>query len=714
MDEGIKIPIDLDPSGSFAVLSELQNEAVNTGESFKKAVEPVKELARELDDMGRSAIRSGAGLDGIENALRRPGENMKNLATNTDRASAALKNLPNTSGQATQAMINLSRVAQDAPYGFIGIANNLNPLLESFQRLKASAGSTGGALKALTSELTGAGGLGLALGIASSLMVVFGGSLFGTTSKIEDQKEAVQQIETSYDRLQKTVDSVSKNLAEEGNTFNLLLPFLKDYTITTKERARVLDELKEKYPSYLDNLKAEANYYDDISTAIKGNIENLAVQTELKSLMSGMNEDFQKAIKLQIDLNQLRRNQQGGESGFFAMSEADFKAEETRIQDQLRNITKSLKAGRDSLEIVAGSGKSLLETLFPDLNKPKKGSDKEINDIIERAKRISEAFKNSIDLKLGTTVVDTKMEEFRKSLTFLDKFDKGQFKFKFSVPVDLTPPPAEEVKKSVFDFGSMFQQELKSYFKNNNVTDFTLITAAQIDKASQSFGEDYASGFIKAVYSNLKKGQSLSKAIENATDLTNTTIAINKQFQSIASSAVSSLAEGLGTALGGGDLKNAFSAFASIIADGFINIGKQMVAAAPVITALKAAIKNLNPAILLPAGIALIGIGSALRASLNNSVKFAQGGMVFGRTLGEFGEGIGTTRQNPEVVAPLDNLKSMIGDIITGRSFGRGGGIDIGSGGSSLSPIGPVELFFDGNDLRGSLVLVEKKQGRLF
>ena len=36
------------------------------------------------------------------------------------------------SNEATASLINLSRVAQDAPYGFIGIANNINPLLESF------------------------------------------------------------------------------------------------------------------------------------------------------------------------------------------------------------------------------------------------------------------------------------------------------------------------------------------------------------------------------------------------------------------------------------------------------------------------------------------------------------------------------------------------------------------------------------------------------
>ena len=57
------------------------------------------------------------------------------------------------SNQAANALTNLGRVAQDAPFGFIGIQNNLNPLLESFQRLKAESGSTGGALKALAGSI---------------------------------------------------------------------------------------------------------------------------------------------------------------------------------------------------------------------------------------------------------------------------------------------------------------------------------------------------------------------------------------------------------------------------------------------------------------------------------------------------------------------------------------------------------------------------------
>jgi hypothetical protein len=49
--------------------------------------------------------------------------------------------LKNGANQATSAMTNLGRVIQDAPFGIIGITNNINPLLESFQRLKTETGS---------------------------------------------------------------------------------------------------------------------------------------------------------------------------------------------------------------------------------------------------------------------------------------------------------------------------------------------------------------------------------------------------------------------------------------------------------------------------------------------------------------------------------------------------------------------------------------------
>lgn len=71
------------------------------------------------------------------------------------------------------------------------------------------------------------------------------------------------------------------------------------------------------------------------------------------------------------------------------------------------------------------------------------------------------------------------------------------------------------------------------------------------------------------------------------------------------------------------------------------------------------------------AGIPIVGAGMALAAiagvvaSLMSIPKFANGGIAFGPTIGMFGEYAGASH-NPEVVAPLDRLRAIIGDSSAG------------------------------------------------
>ena len=65
-------------------------------------------------------------------------------------------------------------------------------------------------------------------------------------------------------------------------------------------------------------------------------------------------------------------------------------------------------------------------------------------------------------------------------------------------------------------------------------------------------------------------------------------------------------------------------------------------------------------------GLAAIAVGAALKGlanKVNNEgiTAFAKGGIISGPTVGLLGEYAGA-RHNPEVVAPLNKLKSMIGD----------------------------------------------------
>lgn len=132
------------------------------------------------------------------------------------KAAINLNNVPKASNTATQSLTNLSRVAQDLPYGFIGIANNLNPLLESFQRLKQESGSSKEALKALGNSLMGAGGLGLALGIGSALLVKFGDKLLGMGDNAEEARKEVEALTNALEYLSSETQRVGHDLDNEG------------------------------------------------------------------------------------------------------------------------------------------------------------------------------------------------------------------------------------------------------------------------------------------------------------------------------------------------------------------------------------------------------------------------------------------------------------------------------------------------------------------
>lgn len=96
------------------------------------------------------------------------------------------------------------------------------------------------------------------------------------------------------------------------------------------------------------------------------------------------------------------------------------------------------------------------------------------------------------------------------------------------------------------------------------------------------------------------------------------------------------------------------------------------------VLAVQKSLETLNPFVAIAAGIALVALGSMFRsraADISKNAgggvkKFAKGGIVSTPTMGVFGEYPGA-RQNPEVVAPLDRLKGMIGN--TGNRVEVGG-----------------------------------------
>ena len=166
------------------------------------------------------------------------------------------------SNRGAYALTNLSRVAQDAPFGFIAIQNNISPLVDSFGALVRESGSVGGALRSLTSSLIGPAGIGLAIAVATSAITYFIQSQQGAKKAIDSIKDstdaaksAFKTLDDSYATAVKNVDELRINVKLAKDGFISKKDVVKEYNDTlgkTIGQVKTLDQVEQSLTKNAD------------------------------------------------------------------------------------------------------------------------------------------------------------------------------------------------------------------------------------------------------------------------------------------------------------------------------------------------------------------------------------------------------------------------------------------------------------------------------
>ena len=230
-------------------------------------------------------INIGANTQDLQAGLNQASQSVTNFGTQLAKATKP-------TADATNALGNLSRVAQDAPYGFMGIANNLNPLLESFQRLSKETGSAGGALKAMVGGLTGPAGIGIALGVISSLVVAFGDDimdLIGNTSELE--KAQAELRKAFLDNLK----GVEATIASDES----LVAVINDVTMSTEARQAALKQLKEAHKGNVELQKTDINDGEKLIGVIDRMSQALVRKAQIEGTAKIIGEKYAELVRLQ-------------------------------------------------------------------------------------------------------------------------------------------------------------------------------------------------------------------------------------------------------------------------------------------------------------------------------------------------------------------------------------------------------------------------------
>jgi hypothetical protein len=335
---------------------------------------------------------------------------------------------------ASQSLINLSRIAQDAPYGFIGIANNINPMLESFQRLQKETGSAKTALQSMLGALSGPQGIGLAIGVASSLLVVFSKQIAnyfsGATSELEEFRKELAKLNEDLFKL--AGSSQAKQTKGE-----VLVTILGDSTKDMQTRKNALEMLKSLYSEnkQIQDLKVTDDKVFLNTVLNNASQQSFAIDKE-KNNTEALAQIYQKRKELEAkqraQIDALRVITRVGETGMVTT---------ISIETQANAIKKANKKAFDEIEADVKKYKDKetgLVGFLAGFQKTEKGVGKKTQD-------------NS-----AQEYINQQMSDFKNILVEREKFRDKLKKITLEIipylnPYELAKQQKEEDKKSFAD-----------------------------------------------------------------------------------------------------------------------------------------------------------------------------------------------------------------------------------------------------------------------
>lgn len=324
--------------------------------------------------------------------------NTRSLVQSQTQLANSTQNLTNKVANGNGVAIEFNRIIQDAPFGIIGVGNNIQQLAGNFSNLSKTAGGTGPAIKAALSSLVSPANL--ALLAISALTAGWTAYNMGAFDAIFANKESKK----SLDDLAEGIKSATANASVELTKINQLRNVIEDETLSREKRLIAIDKLQARYPQIFGNADREkllngelATSYDLLTKSIIARSKASIAEGELPELVKRKEIiDQELATKKQLLQEELdlldTRNKLTKASQIF--SQSDFVQAQRRIKD-LKDEVKELDVVQKSLQInIDGFTQSIIEygDEFEDLLEKSSGAGPKIipEGEPEKVKRVKE------------------------------------------------------------------------------------------------------------------------------------------------------------------------------------------------------------------------------------------------------------------------------------------------------------------------------------
>lgn len=604
------------------------------------------------------------------------------LTAGVNKAAQSLATLRQSSAQAGTAVGNMSRVVQDAPFGFIAISNNLQPLFDDFTRLRGETGSVGGALKALGGSLIGPAGIGFAFAAVTSLITIF-------TMNMGKAKNEMSEAEKEAKKFQDGLDGAKASATATGIQLQAYVDIARNGQLPLEQRNEALKKANEIMGEHGEkltlvnintakvteqiNLMSKALVAQAIATKYTDAAAETTIKlTDLRNQLSVATDDVKnKEIALSKATSYNNKI-------VVASANAEANAERNqRKEDSALNDLIESKGKLASVQLQISEQQSKLTYLQNNLTQATQEATKSFGQLGTQSEESSKKIKKAKEKDIET--IDEFYAKYKENIADLGRVEAATSESKLPEKLKTTVSALEGIisqfnldpdNKFVIAIKSdLFRLQLQETFsKPLNLPPIPMALAVDPKKFAPILSDTYK----KATKVLQKENEGLQKQMQANADSINNIL--KGTFEGIASS----VAEGFANLMMGGNVGDFFKGVFGTIADGMIQLGKQFIQMAIQISIVKKFLLK-NPALAIAGGVALIAIGSVLKSLMGKKsafatgTTFAPGGLAL---VGERGpELIGLPRGSQ--VIPATQTANMMGAMESVQVYGVLRGQDI-------------------------------------
>jgi hypothetical protein len=316
---------------------------------FEKKIKEVEFDIKELSKVKLDRLKVGLDTSEINAQIKDAENNLKSLQTTVKDTGGSFASMTPRVANAGNTLIQFSRIAQDAPFGIIGIGNNITATAESFSYLKAQTGSTGGALKALASSLTGTGGILLGVSLLTTGLTLLAQSGLSVGDVIDKLTGNFDEFGAS---IKKAREEGANMASKEIESMRALISVAQNDNLTKQQRLVAVDKLQKQFGSYYANLSAEKIMYGDLTKETNDATKALIARAVAEKLSEKGASVFaerlkangkylelsQKLEKFDEDIQRKRERVAKKQEGFFGLTEDIIRKQESARKNILDDI----------------------------------------------------------------------------------------------------------------------------------------------------------------------------------------------------------------------------------------------------------------------------------------------------------------------------------------------------------------------------------------